>query len=117
MKLVTFQIPTPVGRFERIGALLGEQLVDLQRNLRMIASVNGEVWSEGNSGSAYWTFPQMIAHVSMDETIYPGDLFGSGTVGGGCGLELDRWLAPGDVVELEIEGIGVLRNRVIKPEG
>lgn len=87
------------------------------RNLRMIARVNGEVWSEGNSGSAYWTFPQMIAHVSMDETIYPGDLFGSGTVGGGCGLELDRWLAPGDVVELEIEGIGLLRNRVIKPEG
>ena len=85
------------------------------RNLRMIARVNGEVWSEGNSGSSHLTFPQMIAHVSMDETIYPGDLFGSGTVGGGCGLELDRWLAPGDVVELEIEGIGVLRNRVVKP--
>ena len=52
----------------------------------------------------------------MGETIHPGELFGSGTVGGGCGLELDRWLKPGDVVELEIEGIGVLRNRVVKKE-
>jgi len=57
----------------------------------------------------------MIAHASMAETLYPGEVFGSGTVGGGCGLELDRWLEPGDVVELEIEGIGVLRNRVVKP--
>ena len=45
----------------------------------------------------------------------PGDLFGSGTVGKGCGLELDRWLKPGDIVELEIEGIGILKNRVVKP--
>jgi 2-keto-4-pentenoate hydratase/2-oxohepta-3-ene-1,7-dioic acid hydratase in catechol pathway len=85
------------------------------RNLRMVARVNGEVWSDGNSGTSRWTFPQMIVHVSQDETIYPGDVFGSGTVGGGCGLELDRWIQPGDVVELEIEGIGVLRNRVVKP--
>ena len=56
----------------------------------------------------------MIAHVSMEEVIYPGDILGSGTVGGGCGLELDRWLKPGDVVELEVEGIGLLRNRVVR---
>lgn len=85
------------------------------RDLRMIARVNGETWSDGNSGTSHWTFPQMIAHVSRDETIYPGDLFGSGTVGGGCGLDQDRWLKPGDVVELEIEGIGVLRTRVVNP--
>ncbi len=85
------------------------------RNLRMTARINGAVWSDGNSGSSHWTFPQMIVHVSQDETIHPGDLFGSGTVGGGCGLELDRWIRPGDVVELEIEGIGVLRNRVVRP--
>ena len=87
------------------------------RNLKMIARINGEVWSQGNAGSSHWTFPQMISHVSMDETIYPGDVFGSGTVGGGSGLELDRWLKPGDVVELEIQGIGVLRNRVVRREG
>jgi 2-keto-4-pentenoate hydratase/2-oxohepta-3-ene-1,7-dioic acid hydratase in catechol pathway len=57
----------------------------------------------------------MIAHVSRGETIYPGDVFGSGTVGGGCGLELDRFLQPGDVVELEIQPIGVLRTQVIGP--
>jgi len=58
----------------------------------------------------------MIAHVSRGEPIYPGDLFGSGTVGGGCGLETDRYLGPGDVVELEIQPIGVLRNRAVKSE-
>lgn len=84
------------------------------RSLRMIARVNGEVWSDGNSGSSHWIFGQMIRDVSMDETVYPGDVLGSGTVGGGCGLELDRRLRPGDVVEPEIEGIGVLRNRVLK---
>ena len=51
----------------------------------------------------------------MDERIYPGDILGSGTVGGGCGLELERWLQPGDVVELEVAGIGVLRNQVVRP--
>jgi 2-keto-4-pentenoate hydratase/2-oxohepta-3-ene-1,7-dioic acid hydratase in catechol pathway len=51
----------------------------------------------------------------MDETLYPGDILGSGTVGRGCGLELDRWIQPGDMVELEIERLGVLRNRIGQP--
>ena len=83
-------------------------------NARMIARINGEVWSDNNIGNIHWSFPQMIAHVSMEETIYPGDILGSGTAGGGCGLELDRWIKPGDVVELEVEGIGVLRNKVVR---
>ena len=61
-----------------------------------------------------WTFPQMIAHVSDGEDVYPGDVYGSGTPFGGCGLDNDRWLQPGDVVELEVEGIGTLKNRVIR---
>jgi 2-keto-4-pentenoate hydratase/2-oxohepta-3-ene-1,7-dioic acid hydratase in catechol pathway len=81
--------------------------------LRMTARVNGELWSEGNSGSIYWKFEQMIEFLSKDDTIYPGDVIGSGTVGTGCGLELDRWVKRGDVMELEIEKIGVLRNRVV----
>ncbi len=81
--------------------------------LGMVARVNGEEWSRGRFGTIYWSFPQMIAHVSRGETIYPGDIFGSGTVGGGCGLEMDRYLKPGDVVELEIHPIGVLRTRVV----
>lgn len=83
---------------------------------RMTARINGETWSDGNIGQIHWSFSRMIAHVSMDERVYPGDILGSGTVGGGCGLELDRWLQPGDVVELEVEGIGVLRNRVVRRE-
>lgn len=88
-----------------------DEIPDLNA-LTMIARVNGEVWSEGRFGTIHWSFPQMIAHVSRGEVIYPGDLFGSGTVGGGCGLELDRYLSPGDVVELEIQPIGVLSTRV-----
>jgi 2-keto-4-pentenoate hydratase/2-oxohepta-3-ene-1,7-dioic acid hydratase in catechol pathway len=57
----------------------------------------------------------MIAFASQGETLQPGDLIGSGTVGTGCGLELDRWVKPGDLMELEIEKIGVLRNRVVRP--
>jgi 2-keto-4-pentenoate hydratase/2-oxohepta-3-ene-1,7-dioic acid hydratase in catechol pathway len=56
----------------------------------------------------------MLAHVSMDEAVYPGDVFGSGTVGFGCGLEHGRWLQPGNLVELEITGLGVLRNRLVR---
>lgn len=82
-------------------------------NLEMTARVNGEVWSRGNSGSMYWKFEQMIEFLTMDGVIHPGDVIGSGTVGTGCGLELDRWVKRGDVIELEIERIGVLRNRVV----
>ena len=82
------------------------------RDLRMTARVNGELWSDGQAGTSYWTFAQMIAHASRDETLYPGDVFGSGTVGGGCGYELDRWVQPGDVIELEITHLGTLRHRV-----
>ena len=83
-------------------------------NLRMTAKINGETWSEGNSGSIFHSFEKMIAFASSEETLFPGDLIGSGTVGTGCGLELDRWVKPGDLMELEIENIGVLRNRVVK---
>ena len=55
-----------------------------------------------------------IAHVARSETLYPGEFFGSGTVGNGCGLEHMRFLKDGDVVELEVEKIGILRNRVVK---
>lgn len=80
--------------------------------LEMIARVNGEEWSRGNSSSMHHSFGRILEHVSRDEEVRAGEFFGSGTVGGGCGLELNRYLNPGDVVELEIEGIGILRNRV-----
>ncbi|MGH2555103.1 MAG: fumarylacetoacetate hydrolase family protein, partial [Actinomycetota bacterium] len=78
----------------------------------MTARVDGEVWSRGTLADAHWTFPQMIAHVSQGEDVWPGDLYGSGTFGGGCGLDQGRFLWPGAVVELEAQPIGVLENRV-----
>jgi 2-keto-4-pentenoate hydratase/2-oxohepta-3-ene-1,7-dioic acid hydratase in catechol pathway len=80
----------------------------------MIARVNGEEWARGTTGEMRWKFEDCIAHVSRGETLVPGEFFGSGTVGGGCGLETMRFLKSGDVVELEVEGIGVLRNRVLR---
>ena len=80
----------------------------------MQARVNGEVWSSGTQGAMRFNFSQIIAHLSKEQTLMPGDLIGSGTVGRGCGLELDRWIRPEDVVELEVEGIGTLRNKVVR---
>lgn len=84
-------------------------------NLTMIARVNGEEWGRGNSRDMYWKFEDVIAHISRSETLYPGEFLGSGTVGNGCGLEQLRTLKPGDVVELEVEQIGVLRSRIVRP--
>jgi 2-keto-4-pentenoate hydratase/2-oxohepta-3-ene-1,7-dioic acid hydratase in catechol pathway len=81
-------------------------------SVRLSARIDGEVWSEGSLADAHWTFPQMIAHVSQGEDVWPGDAYGSGTFGGGCGLDLGRFLWPGALVELEADVIGVLRNRV-----
>jgi 2-keto-4-pentenoate hydratase/2-oxohepta-3-ene-1,7-dioic acid hydratase in catechol pathway len=80
--------------------------------LAMRVRVNGEVWGEDTSAHMHHTFADMIAYASRSLTLYPGEVLGSGTAAGGSGMELDRWLAPGDLVELEVEGIGVLRNRI-----
>jgi 2-keto-4-pentenoate hydratase/2-oxohepta-3-ene-1,7-dioic acid hydratase in catechol pathway len=85
--------------------------------LTMIARVNGEEWGRGNSGTMHWKFEDLIAYISRSETLYPGEFLGSGTVGNGCGLEHMRFIKPGDVIELEVEGIGTLRNRVVQPQG
>lgn len=85
-------------------------------DLTMTALVNGEPWSKGQSGTSHWSWSQIIAYASLEEAIYPGDILGSGTVGGGCGYELDRWIQPDDVVELQIEGLGHLRNTVLTHE-
>lgn len=83
--------------------------------LTMVARVNGEEWGRGNSSSMRWTFEDVIEHISRSETLYPGEFLGSGTVGNGCGLEQLRTLKPDDVVELEIERLGILRSRITRP--
>jgi 2-keto-4-pentenoate hydratase/2-oxohepta-3-ene-1,7-dioic acid hydratase in catechol pathway len=102
------------------GNVMGPCLVTVDElpdpyNLSMVARVNGEEWGRGNSRDMYWKFEDVIAHISRSETLYPGEFFGSGTVGNGCGLEQMRYLKPGDVVELEVEGIGLLRTRITQP--
>ena len=82
----------------------------------MIVRVNGQEVSRGQSGKMHWKFEDCIAHASRAETIHPGEFFCSGTVGRGCGLELDSFLSPGDVVELEVTGIGVLKNRILRKD-
>lgn len=79
----------------------------------MRARLNGEELSQGNSGDIHHSFESMIEHVSRDETIWPGEVFGSGTIGGGSGHEHFRLMEVGDTVELEVEKIGVLRNTVV----
>ena len=84
-------------------------------NLKMQAIINQEIWSEGYTGDAHYSWAQMIEHASREEWLLSTDLLGSGTVGTGCGLELDKWIQPGDIVELEIERIGKLKNIVGTP--
>ena len=80
----------------------------------MVARVNGEERSRGELGDMYFPWEQLVAQAARNTVLRAGDVLGSGTVGTGCILEHGdgRWLRPGDVVELEVEGIGVLRNRV-----
>jgi 2-keto-4-pentenoate hydratase/2-oxohepta-3-ene-1,7-dioic acid hydratase in catechol pathway len=106
------------GKDFRRGHVLGPALVTLDEipdiyDLRMTARVNGETWCESSSKTIHWTFEQMIAHVSKDEALRPGEVLGSGTVGGGSGAERGTLLRRGDVVELEVERLGTLRNRVV----
>jgi fumarylacetoacetate (FAA) hydrolase len=97
-------------------------------NLRMQCRVNGKQVSDGNVGDMDWTFAEIIERASYGVDLYPGDVIGSGTVGTGCFLELngtgklndpnypEQWLQAGDVVELEIDGLGVLSNTIVAEE-
>jgi len=92
---------------------LDEVAVD---DLEMIARVNGEEWSRGTTADMMWSPGEIIAYVSQFEPTVPGEVIGSGTVGGGSGSDLGRRLAPGDEVELEVTGLGRLRNRLANPQ-
>lgn len=80
--------------------------------LRMVARVDGEVWTDARSDGMAFSIPEIIAWISRSETLYPGDFIGLGTVGGGCGLEHGRWLKVGQTISLEVEGLGVLTNTI-----
>jgi fumarylacetoacetate (FAA) hydrolase len=94
-------------------------------NLKMTCKVNGKQVSDGNLSDMDWTFAEIIERASYGVELYPGDLIGSGTVGTGCFLELngtgklndpnyeEQWLNSGDIVELEIEQLGILKNLIV----
>lgn len=99
------------------GHVFGPALVTLDEipdvyDLKMRFSINGEEVDSANSGSIHWKFEQMIAHASRDERLVPGEIFGSGTVGGGAGTETGRFLTHGDRIDLAVDGLGVLTNTV-----
>jgi 2-keto-4-pentenoate hydratase/2-oxohepta-3-ene-1,7-dioic acid hydratase in catechol pathway len=79
---------------------------------RLEARVDGETWSRGTLGKMHFSFAEIIEYITQEAEVQPGDLLGSGTIGNGCGAESNRYLSPGMTVELEAEGIGVLRNRI-----
>lgn len=76
------------------------------------ALVNGELWCEGSTAGGLFSLDEVIAHIAADEVLVPGEVISLGTLAGCCGLELDRFLQPGDTVRLELDGIGSLTNLV-----
>ncbi|MGV9410726.1 fumarylacetoacetate hydrolase family protein [Nocardia sp. NPDC003693] len=93
-------------------AVIGPGVADRLGDLRGSVAVNGKVLSRTGTRTMRYSLPEAIAHVSRGEQLYPGELFSSGTLPGGCGMELGRWLAPGDDLRLELEGIGVIEHRI-----
>lgn len=97
-------------------------------NLRMQCRVNGITVSDGNLSDMDWTFAEIIERASYGVDLYPGDVIGSGTVGTGCFLELngtgklnnenyqEQWLKENDVIDMEVDGLGILNNTIIKEE-
>lgn len=81
-------------------------------DIELEVRVNGERWGGANTRDMHHTFESMIVYASQALMLRPGEVLGSGTATGGSGVELGRWLAPADTVEMEASGIGVLRNVV-----
>jgi fumarylacetoacetate (FAA) hydrolase len=115
-ELEAFEVPTKEGH------------VGKNWNLKMVCRVNNVQVSEGNLSDMHWTFAEIIERASYGVDLYPGDIIGSGTVGTGCFLELngtaklndsnyhEQWLQAGDVIELEVDELGILSNTVVAEE-
>ena len=83
-------------------------------SMKLTTKVNDEVWFEGAIEGWAFSFADLIAYVSREETLQVGEFFGSGPPAYSCGFEIDRWVKPGDVVSCEIEGVGTLTNRIVR---
>lgn len=80
--------------------------------LKLEVRVNDDVWVTSTTGEMKWSFQEIVSYTSQGEQLMAGDVIGSGTVNGGCGFEIDRWLRPGDTVELHTDAIGTLRHSI-----
>ena len=110
---------------ELSGNIINEDDSGCNYDLEMTCSVNGKLLSKGNIKDMDWSFEKIIERVSYGATIYPGDIIGSGTVGTGCLLEIngtnklkhsdftELWLKENDLVEMEIEKLGKITNKII----
>ncbi len=111
----------PVVKAKSFGNAMGatvvcaDDVVDHVAELSATVTVNGDVWSRPSTRGMRYTPAQMLAWASRGETLHPGELLTSGTLPGGSGLELDRWLRPGDVLTLHVDQIGSLTNTVGQP--
>jgi len=88
-----------------------DELPDPQ-DLKVSVRINGSEKARGHTDEMFFSFEEILSFISRDERVTPGEVIASGTVGGCCGLEIGEYLQDGDVVELEVKGIGVLRNRI-----
>ncbi|MFI1919600.1 fumarylacetoacetate hydrolase family protein [Nocardia sp. NPDC020380] len=95
-------------------AVAGPAVADRLDRLTASVSINGNTLSRSGTESMKYSLPEAIAHVSQGEQLYPGELFASGTLPGGSGMELGHWLAPGDELRLEIDGIGIIEHHIEK---
>lgn len=121
VKEMAGQLGPAKGKDFDTGNILGPYIltadeVEHRAALAMEARVNGERWGGGNSGAMRHSFADIVSFLSKSETLYPGEVIGSGTVGTGCGFEVGKWIKPGDLIELTIDKIGTLSNRIVKPQ-
>jgi 2-keto-4-pentenoate hydratase/2-oxohepta-3-ene-1,7-dioic acid hydratase in catechol pathway len=92
-----------------------DEIDEANLNVRLV--VDGEVWYEGNTGRRrHYLAEHMVAFASDNETLYPGDVLGTGTVGTSCSMDTNRWVQVGQTISFEVEGIGTLSHRVVAGE-
>jgi 2-keto-4-pentenoate hydratase/2-oxohepta-3-ene-1,7-dioic acid hydratase in catechol pathway len=90
-----------------------DEILPRWRELKGRVHLNGALIAECATADARWSLGEVLAHASRSEPLYPGELFGTGTLPGGSGIENGRLLARGDSIELAIDGIGTLSNRIV----
>jgi 2-keto-4-pentenoate hydratase/2-oxohepta-3-ene-1,7-dioic acid hydratase in catechol pathway len=93
-------------------AVSAADLLPIWPTLQSRVMINGEVIARPDARKTRWSLGQALAHASAGEQLHPGELFGTGTLTGGCGMEIGRWLQPGDQLRLEMDGVGVIEHAI-----